>query len=118
MIDETHDPARTSWVISANGHETFPVQNLPHGVFSPPGGNARGGVAIGDRIFDISAALEIGLFSGAALEAAQAASGRSLNAWMETAAPARRALRCRIGELLDAKGPEAAKLQQPARPLL
>ena len=33
-IDETHDPARTSWVESANGHPEFPIQNLPLGVFS------------------------------------------------------------------------------------
>ncbi len=76
MIDETHDPGRTSWVGSANGHRAFPIQNLPHGVFSPEGGTARGGIAIGDKIFDISAALEVGLFSGVALEAAQSASGR------------------------------------------
>ena len=49
MIDETHDPARASWVGSANVHPEFPIQNLPFGVFSPPDGRARrGGVAIGD----------------------------------------------------------------------
>ena len=73
MIDETHDRARTSWVASANGHTMFPIQNLPLGVFSPKGGSARGGIAIGNKIFDISTGLEAGLFSGAALEAAQAA---------------------------------------------
>ena len=102
-IDETHDPARVSWVASANGHTTFPIQNLPLGVFSPPGGNARGGIAIGDKVFDIGAALEEGLFSGAALDAAQAASGRSLNPLLEAGAAARRALRRRVGALLDAR---------------
>ena len=33
-IDETHDPARTSWVESAHGHRDFPIQNLPLGIFS------------------------------------------------------------------------------------
>ncbi|AXI81146.1 fumarylacetoacetase [Peterkaempfera bronchialis] len=33
----------------------FPVQNLPYGVFSPPGGDARVGVAIGEQVLDISA---------------------------------------------------------------
>ena len=37
MLDETHDRARQSWVASANGHAEFPLQNLPFGVFSPPG---------------------------------------------------------------------------------
>ena len=59
-IDETHAADRTSWVGSANGHAMFPIQNLPLGVFSPEGGPARGGVAIGDSIFDIGAALEAG----------------------------------------------------------
>ena len=59
----------------------FPLQNLPFGVFSPPRRTApmrapRGGVAIGDMIFDLRAALDAGLFSGEAERAAEAASGR------------------------------------------
>ena len=39
---------------SANGHPDFPIQNLPLGVFTPPGGGPpRGGVAIGDKILDL-----------------------------------------------------------------
>src|SRR6185437_14395556 len=65
MTDETHDARRQSWVASAQGHSEFPLQNLPFGVFSPPGrtapdARARGGVAIGDMIFDIRAALAAG----------------------------------------------------------
>lgn len=53
QIDETHDPALTSWVESANGHPDFPIQNLPLGLFSVgEGGQARIGVAIGDFILD------------------------------------------------------------------
>jgi fumarylacetoacetase len=52
-IDETHDPARTSWVESANGHPDFPVQNLPFGMFSHEGGLPQAGVAIGDMILDL-----------------------------------------------------------------
>ena len=54
-LDETHDPARTSWVASANGHPDFPIQNLPLGVFSPEGGEPRIGAAIGDMILDLGA---------------------------------------------------------------
>ena len=71
-IDETHDPRRASWVASAQGHTEFPIQNLPFGVFSPAGGVARGGVAIGDQILDLQAGLEAGLFSGEAAVAAEA----------------------------------------------
>ena len=87
-----------------------PIQNLPYGIFSPDGGTPRGGVAIGDKIFDISAALEAGLFSGLALAGAQSASGRTLNPWLEIGTDARRALRRRIGELLDAGNREARDL--------
>jgi len=111
MIDETHAAGRTSWVASANGHATFPIQNLPLGVFSPANGSARGGIAIGDGIFDVAAALEAGLFTGAARDAAEAASGRTLNPLLEAGPPARQALRQRVGEILDAKGADAAKIQ-------
>ncbi|WP_055585952.1 fumarylacetoacetase [Peterkaempfera griseoplana] len=46
--------AARSWVPVPDG-SPFPVQNLPYGVFSPPGGAPRVGVAIGDRVLDISA---------------------------------------------------------------
>ena len=111
MIDETHSSSRTSWVASANGHKSFPVQNLPLGVFSPEGGSPRGGVAIGDSIFDIGAALEAGLFTGAARDAAEAASGRTLNPLLEAGPAARQALRRRVGDILDAKGADAGKIQ-------
>ncbi len=43
-----------SWVTSANGARgAFPLNNLPYGVFST-GGDRRCGVAIGDRIVDVS----------------------------------------------------------------
>jgi fumarylacetoacetase len=118
MIDDTHDPGRASWVESANGHGSFPIQNLPFGVFSPDGGKARGGVAIGEKIFDISVALEVGLFSGAALDAAQLASGRTLNPLLESGPAARLALRRRISELLDAKAADAKDAQYVSARLL
>ena len=73
QIDETHDPSRRSWVASAQGSD-FPIQNLPFGVFSPKGGRPRGGVAIGDRILDLSLAARSGLLSGEARAAAEALS--------------------------------------------
>ena len=79
LIDETHDAARRSWVASANGHPQFPIQNLPFGVFSVKGDAPRGGVAIGDEILDLKAALEAGIFSGLVREAAAAAAGPTLN---------------------------------------
>src|SRR5919205_4205024 len=57
-LDETHDPALTSWVESANAPGCdFPIQNLPFGIFRRKDTKEapRGGVAIGDQILDLAA---------------------------------------------------------------
>ena len=100
QIDQTHDPKLTSWVASANGHADFPIQNLPLGVFDPGDGNARAGVAIGDRVLDLPAVLAAGLLDGNAALAGEAASGATLNDYLALAPAARRALRARISALL------------------
>src|SRR5436190_24334998 len=107
MLDNTHDVRRRSWVASANGHPDFPIQNLPLAIFSPAGGQARGGVAIGDQILDLAAALERDLFAGDAREAAEAAAGTTLNALFALGRDARVALRQRVAAILDADGDEA-----------
>src|SRR5271170_3104756 len=117
-IDETHDAKRESWVVSAKGHSEFPIQNLPLGAFSPPGGAVRGGVAIGDMIFDLGEALEVGLFSGEAAKAAEAAAGPVLNPLMALGPAPRVALRRRVSELLAADGAERAKAERIAGQLL
>ena len=63
-LNETHDPARRSFVESANAPGCdFPIQNLPFGVFRPGAGKPpRVGVAIGDRILDVAAVAS--LFDG------------------------------------------------------
>ncbi|NWL75321.1 fumarylacetoacetase [Pseudomonas taiwanensis] len=91
---------RRSWIASANGHPDFPLQNLPLGIFSPAGASPRGGVAIGDAIFDLKVAADAGLFSGEAAEAAQSACGDSLNAFFALGESARRALRTQLQDLL------------------
>src|SRR5919108_623962 len=111
MIDETHSATRGSWVASANGHSDFPIQNLPLGVFAPAGGAACGGVAIGDEIFDLAAALEVGLFDGLAGQAAEAASGATLNPLFALGGEARRALRRRVSDILDTDGRKRARIE-------
>lgn len=84
-LNETHDPARRSWVDSANAEGVdFPIQNLPFGVFRPPGAGAalRGGVAIGDQVVDVAALSRALAFTGEAAVAAQACSDPSLNRLM------------------------------------
>lgn len=64
-MNETHDPRLTSWLDSANAPDTeFPIQNLPFGVFTRWGAteaSARVGVAIGDAILDVTAAVAANL---------------------------------------------------------
>jgi fumarylacetoacetase len=117
-IDETHDPRRRSWVASANGHPEFPLQNLPFGVFGPNGSAPRGGIAIGDMIFDVGAALRFGLFSGDAATAAEAAAGPSLNALMALPPRLRQALRRRVSRLLGDDGREHLVARQSEGRLL
>ena len=72
-MNRTHDPELRSWVESANDPETdFPIQNLPFGIFKRKKINEapRGGVAIGDQIFDLSA---LGLKTGPTLNRLAAA---------------------------------------------
>ena len=110
QIDETHDPSRRSWVASAQGSD-FPIQNLPLGVFSPKGGRPRGGVAIGERILDLSLAARSGLLSGEAKAAAEAAAGETLNPLLGLGASPRRALRRRLSELLTDGAPDRAEVE-------
>jgi fumarylacetoacetase len=54
-VDETHDPARRSWVPGADGDSGFPVQNLPFCRFRHGGSErARVGVGIGDCVLDLA----------------------------------------------------------------
>jgi len=107
LVDQTHDPARTSWVESAQGHPDFPIQNLPYGVFRVPDDDepARVGVAIGDGVLDLTACHDEGRFTGAAERAAEACAAPALNLLMAVPAAERRELRRQIADLLSADSP-------------
>jgi fumarylacetoacetase len=118
MIDATHHVNRRSWVESANSHPDFPIQNLPFGIYSKGGWEPRGGIAIGDEIFDITAAVERKLFDGEAKRAAEAACGPTLNPLLALGAAPRAALRARLTDLLDVAGSERAKVERLRSSLL
>jgi len=107
-----------SWVASANGHADFPLQNLPLGVFSSNGSAPRFGVAIGEHIFDLEAALEAGLLEGAARTAVEAARGGQLNDFFELGRGPRVALRERLLELLGEGSTLHGKIQAQGAKLL
>lgn len=110
-LNETHHPQLKSWVESANQASThFPVQNLPLGVFRRRESDEapRVGCAIGDQIFDISAAAQLGLFEDAAA-AVQACRFSSLNALMSLGQPHWTALRRELSRLLREGSPASAE---------
>ncbi|HUE79773.1 MAG TPA: fumarylacetoacetase [Sphingomicrobium sp.] len=94
-LDETHDPAATSWVGGADAGSDFPVQNLPLGIFSEARGQRRPGVVIGDYILDLAAAADL-LDEDWRGDLAQPV----LNAWLARGPDDHRALRHRLFEML------------------
>src|SRR5271157_2380157 len=116
VLDETHDLNAQSWVESANAADSdFPIQNLPFGVFRrDESSNARVGIAIGDRVLDISGVRSEGLLADASVAVAAEAcvadpkNAASLNALMALGAGPRRALRQRLHALLrdEASSPD------------
>lgn len=113
-LNATHDPLRRSWIASANLPGTdFPIQNLPFGRFRPAGrGEAwRIGVAIGDQVFDLKRAAELGTWPAdiAALLAPLAAG--DLNAFMAQPGRARSALRAALSQVLTEGDAQQTRLQ-------
>jgi len=100
-LNETHDPARKSFVDIANDPGCdFPIQNLPFGVFRPaPYEPPRVGIAIGDQILDVAAAGEA--FTGPAADAAKACRAPALNPLMSLGPTAWSALRLALSRALS-----------------
>jgi fumarylacetoacetase len=112
-LNETHDPALRSWVESANSSATdFPIQNLPFAVFRRQGSHEafRGGVAIGEQILDLAAAVAAGVFSAEAASAVQAGARDKLNDLMALGQPAWSALRLALSFALRTGAAEQSQL--------
>lgn len=129
-IDATHDPKLRSWVTSANQKDTdFPIQNLPFGVFRTRGSAEPGriGVAIGDRILDLSRCYCAGLLQELPEQLQTACLAPNLNSLMAMGRGAASLLRRYLSQLLriDTKPPvpeteilvpiSSAELLLPAR---
>jgi len=121
-LNETHEPRLDSWVGAANAPGTdFSIQNLPLGVFRRAGSTEayRGGVAIGDQILDLAAALKAGVFStagvgpvaAAATAAAAAAVHPVLNELMAAGPQAWSALRLALSRALRSGSTQQAALE-------
>ncbi|KAG4080783.1 hypothetical protein HA402_009954 [Bradysia odoriphaga] len=117
IINETHDPALRSWVVSANQESSdFPIQNLPYAVFRRKGSGEgfRPGVAIGDMIVDLAAVAALKPLHGKGAEALEACTGTSLNALMALSPAHWSALRLGLSRALH----EGASLRPSIEPLL
>ena len=113
-LNATHDPRLTSWVASANGGQTdFPIQNLPFAVFRRRGSAEawRGGVAIGNQIVDMAAAVAAGVFSGAAEAPARAAGQSTLNDLMQMGPQPSSDLRQALSKALQTGSAQEAALK-------
>lgn len=117
-LNPTHDPARKSWVESANEAGCdFPIQNLPFGVFSVKG-ERRVGVAIGNQVVDLQSLLETGLIDGPAEQAARATSSGRLNELMGMDRQFVSALRAGLSDLLRADSADLDRVKLVAERFL
>ena len=99
QLDDTHDPALSSWVAGANDPATdFPIQNLPFGRFRRTGeAKFRIGVAIGDQVLDLARA---GLIAT-----------DDMNAFMQAGVATRNALRSTLSQGLRIGSPKQSLLE-------
>jgi hypothetical protein len=104
-IDKTHNPALRSWVVSANGHRAFPIQNLPIGVFSIDSEAPRGGIAIGDSILDLRALLNANILTGNSKATGELCALPTLNEFLALNAESRIHFRNALYELLATDAP-------------
>ncbi len=100
--------SKSSWIDSANYATDFPLENLPFGVFRA-GRRAHIGVAIGERILDLTTAFEDGLITE------ETVTEETLNALMAKGREAATALRERVQGLLT---DGAAERQRTAKHLV
>jgi fumarylacetoacetase len=109
-IDHTHDPSLCSWVESASAADCdFTIQNLPFGVFRGDDGGGRIGVAIGDQVLDVRAAIDDGALDLPG-DTACALCASTLNAFMGQGAGSWRTARHAISALLAADAPPRTDL--------
>ncbi len=114
-LNETHDPALTSWVDSANNENCdFPIQNLPFAIFRVANSQEafRGGVAIGDSVVDLAAVYAANIFNGDVQTALKACCNDELNDFMAMGKNAWSALRLALSRGLRSGSEHETKLAE------
>ena len=111
--DHTHDPSLRSWVESASAPDCdFTIQNLPYGIFRGEDGGGRIGVAIGDQVLDVQAALEDGALDLPG-DTACALCSATLNAFMGQGPLSWKSARHAISSLLSTESKPRPDLLHP-----
>jgi fumarylacetoacetase len=115
-MNATHDPQRQSWVLSANRPgDSFPIQNLPFGVFAGAEGPTIG-VAIGDQVLDLRGCS--GRLAPLPAGTVEACAASTLNPLMALGPVGWSALRARLSDLLRSDHPQAADQRRALGPHL
>lgn len=91
-----------SWIESACDPLTdFPIQNLPYGVFKKKSESPRIGVAIGNYVLDLKAAIEENIIQDLDQKTINALNGTTLNALMALSKLEQNSLRQKTIEILE-----------------
>jgi fumarylacetoacetase len=105
MSRSTPDPSLSSF-LDVGAESSFPIQNLPYGVISPPTSSTpRVGVAIGDHVLDLALLNAEGAFDHPVVTDRRPFAEASLNAFMGLGASVWSAVRERLQTLLRADTP-------------
>lgn len=97
-------PSSSSWIDSANESSTdFPIQNLPYGVFTVKNNpdKTRIGVAIGEYVFDLHAAIENNAFPDFNTQLKKALTQENLNTLLSLDKSQQHLLRQKLTEILS-----------------
>ncbi len=114
QLNATHDPTLKSWVASANDGQTdFPIQNLPYGRLRRAGSQEawRMGVAIGDQVLDLAAALQAAPWTPEQQRWMAPLAAGDLNAFMTLGHAAWRGTRAALSSALAQGSTRQAALQ-------
>ena len=104
---KANSPSLNSW-IEVPENSDFPIQNLPFGIYSTNNKTKRVGVAIGDKILDLSTLFELGYLKSLSF-CEHCFSNEYLNRMMGHGKLEVRELRDRISELLNIENKELAQ---------
>ena len=113
---KANNPSLKSW-LEISKESDFPIQNLPFGIYSTKNKTKRVGVAIGDKILDLSQLLELGYLNSLSF-CKHCFSNEYLNRMMGHGKLEIRDLRNRISELLNIKNPELSQNKDALKKVL